>query len=199
VTGVDAPRTLLVRNVSGFTLVEVTAALAIIGILAASGSRLVSSVVRSMDAAHARTTSTLLARSKMEELLALAWRMDGFPDGTELRVSDLTSDLTRHPPGAGGPGLQPSPGGSADHTIAGYADLIDARGRVVGTDANPQFAAAFVRRWSIAPLVSGDADTLRITVVVRRVVDDVRRWPGAAPVVDEVRLVSLRTRSRSWP
>jgi prepilin-type N-terminal cleavage/methylation domain-containing protein len=188
-----------VRSVSGFTLVEVTVALAIIGLLAASGARLVSSVVRSMDAAHARTSATLLARSKMEELQALAWRMDGLPDGTELRVSDLSSDLTRDPPGAGGPGLQPSPGGSADDTTAGYADLIDARGRVVRSDANLQSAVAFVRRWSIAPLVSGDADSLRVVVVVRRVVDDVRRRPGGAQGLDEVRLVSLRTRSRSWP
>jgi prepilin-type N-terminal cleavage/methylation domain-containing protein len=153
-------------NSRGFSLLEVLFATTILTVAVISLAHVFAVAVRANAAARTSTVAALLAAQKMEQLRALPW---GF-DAAGAPVSDTTT---------GGAGLSPSPSGALDRDVNGYSDLLDASGRKVLHAG----AAAFVRRWSVAPLPS-HPDTLVLQVMVAR----------ADVSSADVRLVTVKTR-----
>ena len=83
-----------------------------------------------------------------------------------VSVSDWSSDLTVTPPlGSGGVGLGTSPGDTLLSNISGYCDFLDANGQWLAGGTDPPADAAFVRRWSVVPLVL-PPETLSLQVMV---------------------------------
>jgi prepilin-type N-terminal cleavage/methylation domain-containing protein len=172
----------------GFSLLEALVAMAILLVVAASVSGLFLSARRAAWAAGVRTLATTIAADKMERLASLSWSVDrsGAP------VSDFRTDLSTDPPGEGGSGLRASPGGTLARDVAGFADYVDAHGRVIRGGSRVPAGAAFVRRWAIEPLTSDPADSIVLTVLVLPVADAARSaagWRGA------VRIATIRTRT----
>ena len=148
----------------GFGLLEALVSASLIIVVATGVAQLTSVIIDAMRAAGDDTTALLLAVQKMEQLRSLPWRFDA--SGTR-RVSDLATDLTRDPPGSGGVGLATSPRGSLDHSVSGYVDYHDRRGRWVGTGTSQPAGTSFVRRWSVqaSPLVPSDLLVFDVAVL----------------------------------
>ena len=148
---------------AGFGLLEVLIAAGLIIGMAAGTARLTVTSIDAIDAAGRLTLGLLLAGQKMEQLRSLEWRYDA--QGLAA-VSDLTTDLSRDPPSAGGPGLRASPPDSLRRNMPGYVDYLDGRGAWVGTGSRPPSGAAFVRRWSVQAGRPPFHDLLALDVVV---------------------------------
>ena len=151
----------------GFSLLEALVATTILTVAVVSLAQVVATATRANLLARTSGLASLFATQKMEQLRALAWTFDA--DGT------ATSDVT-----SGGTGLSPSPPDALARDVSGYADQLDASGRIVIDAAS----AVFIRRWAITPLPS-HPDTLVIQVSVGR-----NGFPNAAGA----RLVSVKTR-----
>ena len=162
------------RSEHGFSLIELLIAVGLLSVVLASLAQLFTLSVAANTAARIRTTQSLLAGQKLEQLRGLAFGFD--VNGAPL--TDMTTD-TRDPTDAdGGTGL--SPGGSLDADVAGYADYADA----YGSPTDPAHAL-YARRWLIASLPD-DPDNTRLLQVL------VTRRGGHA--VDDVRAVAVRAR-----
>jgi type II secretory pathway pseudopilin PulG len=172
----------------GITLVEVLVAAAILTIVATS---LVSVAIAASVAtwrARQHTLATVLAAERIEQLRSLAWGAGAASAPTPL--SDVSTDLSRTPASAGGPGLTASPASSLSADTPGYVDFLDASGRWVGAGPSVPADAVFVRRWRVSPL-TGSADALVLEVVVsprsaRTGIDPFRP--------DDVRLTTVKAR-----
>lgn len=123
----------------GFSLLEVLFATTMITVAVVSLAPLLAVATRANASARTSAVAALLAAQKMEQLRTLAWSFDP----------------------AGAPTSEIVVGGALDRDVDGYVDRLDAGGRTV-VDAS---SAAFVRRWSIAPL-SANADSLVLQVLV---------------------------------
>jgi hypothetical protein len=139
---------------------------------------------RSGEAARVQTSATLMASQKMEQLQSMTWRFDGLG----LPESDTTTDVSRDPAASGSTGLGPSPAGALDANLPGYVDFLDRAGRWVGTGAVAPAGAAYVRRWSVAPLATDPSDAVVLSVIVRPVAP--RLGVGRA----DAALTTVRTR-----
>ncbi len=137
-------------------------------------------------AARSQTSATLLATQKMEQLLALTWRID--LGGSGLPESDTSTDVSYDPPQSGGAGLDPSPAGTLQSDTPGYADYLDASGRWLGRGAIPPAGAVYRRRWSVqtSPL-NPDARVIQVLVT------PIQRPASAGEVV----LTALKARKAS--
>jgi prepilin-type N-terminal cleavage/methylation domain-containing protein len=184
---------------TGFTLVEVLVALAIVTCAAAGLAGLVTVAVRAAEVARSLTSCTTLAVQKMEQLKALTW---SFADAGVVSppVSDTTTDLSSDPPTGGGRGLAPSPSGVLDRNTPGYVDFLDRDGRWVGTGVTPPAPAVFIRRWSVTPLPADPDDSLMLQVLVTRVVVErgLATGPGdpRLPLPGDALLATVSTRRR---
>ena len=176
------------RGEGGAALLEaLIAATIVIAISSGAGGLLIWST-RVVWATGMQGLATGLARQKLEQLLALEWRIDM----AGITFSDLTTSIAVDPADASGTGLQPTPGGTLTRNVPGYADLVDRNGRSHPMGSAPPVGAAFVRRWSIASHVPDPGDTLVITVVVVPLAGaTVSGGIGAAGVV----LQTVRTRT----
>lgn len=156
---------------AGMVLSELVVALALLagGLVTLAGLFGVAS--RSARAGRASTHCAILAVQKVEQLRALAW---GVTDGGDAAV-DSTTDVSTVPETSGGTGLSASPAGTLSANVPGFVDFLDAGGAWVGSGASVPQDAAYIRRWSIAPLADSPLDTVVIRVVVMAVVP-----PGAA-------------------
>lgn len=172
---------------SGFTLVEVLTALAILVVGALSMVQVLSVATISIHESRVHTASAVFAAQRLEQLLALEWSSDA--DGNAL--SDLDTNLAVTPAAGGGPGLSLSPPFALEENVPGYVDYLDRDGTWLSASSTPPAGAAYVRRWSIAPPADGAVDTLVLRVMVRSLAADVA---GARGARGEVRLVTLRTR-----
>jgi type II secretory pathway pseudopilin PulG len=161
----------------GFTLAEVVICAGLLVAVASGVSQLLSMAIRTSDAARTRTLATLLAVQRMEQLRGLAW-------GAK---SDLVTDLSTDPPGTAGRGLQPSPAGSLDANMPSYVDHLTGDGEWAGSGSVAPADAVYTRRWSVRPLDTDPAHTLRLEVLVTRA-------RGASG--QDVHLVSIRARRR---
>ena len=132
----------------GFSLLEVLFATTILTIAVLSVAQLFAVAARANASARTSAVAALLASQKIEQLRALAWSFDA----SGVPFTDTTT---------GSVGLSPSPDGALDRDVDGYSDWLDASGRAVLRAS----AAAYVRRWSIAPLPS-NPDTLVLQVKV---------------------------------
>jgi hypothetical protein len=128
---------------------------------------------RASHVARMQTVASVLAAEKIEQLQSLTW---AHAPGGEL-LTDTSTDLSSDS-SSGGPGLLPAPPGSVDADVPFYVDYLSAAGaRVRSRDA-----AAYVRRWSVAPLAS-DPDNLLVL--------QVRVMPAAGT---DIRIVTLKAR-----
>ena len=162
----DAVPTAVARRpppAAGFGLLEVLIAAGLIIGLAAGTAQLTVTSINAIDDAGRLTQGLLLAAQKMEQMQSLEWRYDA---SGLVAVSDLTTDLSRDPPAAAGPGLQVSPPDSLHRSIPPYVDYLDGRGAWVGTGNRPPVGAAFVRRWSVQAGPPPFDDLLALDVVV---------------------------------
>ena len=148
---------------AGFGLLEVLISAGLIIGLAAGTAQLTVRSIDAIDAAGKLTQGLLLAVQKMEQLQSLEWRYDA---SGLVAVSDMTTDLSRDPPAAGGPGLRVSPPDSLDRGVPGYVDYLDGGGAWVGTGSRPPVGTTFVRRWSVQAGQPPLDDLLVLDVVV---------------------------------
>ncbi len=184
---------------SGFSLIEVLVAAALLIVAAAGVGQLLALGLQTTESGRETTSTGALASQKMEQLRSLTWTYDeaGAPS------SDAYTDLSRDPPASGGRGLDPSPPGTLDRDVAGYVDYLDARGRWIGAGPDPPPDAMFVRRWAIQTLGDDPQDT-RVLIVLAAVVTEDRAAIGTgvsrARLPRDTVLVSLETRQRgvSW-
>ena len=178
----------------GFSLIEVVVAMSLLATALASVAQLLAVASRANATARDVTLASVLAQQKLEQLRALAW---GF-DSTELRLSDLTTDLSVDPPNlGGGVGLGASPADTLSENVTGFVDYLNASGAWIGTGAMPPSGTVYVRRWSVEPLANSPTDTLILEVVVAHA----RRKKSAgasasAWVANDAHLVAVKTRKR---
>jgi prepilin-type N-terminal cleavage/methylation domain-containing protein len=190
-------------NESGFTLIEVMTAVALLVVALVALAQLFALSTRTNQGARYSTSTAILAEQKMEQLRALNW---GF-DMLGLPLSDVSTNVaafeaTGQCPAAGGGaavGLSPSPGGTLAGNTDGYVDYVDINGCGLGGGATAPAGTVYIRRWSIEPLPTNPNNTLVLQVLVTRRAD---RGPEASaePVKrlpEEARLISVKTRKTS--
>jgi type II secretory pathway pseudopilin PulG len=170
----------------GFTLLDALVATAVLVTVTTGVAGLLTWSTRAVAAAGTQTTAVWLAQQKLEQLAALEWSVD---EGGRAR-SDESTSVAVDPMRASGPGLRTSPGSTADVNTPEYVDFTGADGSWRG-DAGPRPGAAFVRRWSVAPLAADPQNTLIITVSVRPLSEAGR---GSRQVSSGATLQTVRTR-----
>jgi prepilin-type N-terminal cleavage/methylation domain-containing protein len=181
----------------GFSLIEVIVALALLAGALVALAELLAVATRLNTLARVTTVASVLAEQKMEQLRSLVWGVDPFgiplsDTATEVALlGTSTNGCGSARPGAA-LGLTPSPADSLSTNVDGYVDYVDARGCSLGGGATAPAGAAFVRRWSIAPVAGAAGRTL--VLIVR-----VLKWPAPASAVldrvpGEARLTTVKTR-----
>ena len=175
---------------AGSTLLEVLVALALLVTIAAGSAHLLIWVRRAVWSAGMGTIAVELAAEKLEQLRSLTLDLE-LP--AAVPRTDTTTDLSTHPPSAGGRGLAPSPPGTLETNVRGYFEYLDARGRWVGTGEPPPASARFVRRWAIADLEGGAGESRIFHVAVTPVAAGATSAAGLPP--PHARLTTIRTRS----
>jgi prepilin-type N-terminal cleavage/methylation domain-containing protein len=136
---------------SGFSLIEVMVASAILACAVLSIAQLAAASTRSTAGARAVSEATFHAWQKLDQLRALAWTFDdaGAP------VSDA--------------GLAPSPAGALTQDTAGWVDYLDAWGQSLGgaaaADGRPPAGTRYRRRWAVATS-AGNPHLLQLRVRV---------------------------------
>src|SRR3954469_18448013 len=113
------------RLSSGFTLVEVVVALALLVVVAVGVVRLFAVALNAGRAARDRTLAVALATGKIEQLRSLEWRFELDPSAVLTPYTDTSSNLSLDLITAGGPGLTESPAGTLDTNTPPYVDYLD--------------------------------------------------------------------------
>jgi prepilin-type N-terminal cleavage/methylation domain-containing protein len=181
---------------SGFTLVEVLVALALLVVVSVGVVRLFAVALEAGRVARDRTVAVSLATGKIEQLRSLEWRSELDPAGVLTTRTDTTSNLSVDPIVAGGPGLSESPAGTLDASIPPYVDYLDRRGRWVGSGASPPANAVYVRRWAVHHLASDPDRTIALQVLVATVRRELSRQPSVPHAWngEDVLLTTIMTR-----
>jgi type II secretory pathway pseudopilin PulG len=143
---------------AGFSLIEAIIATGLLATLVVGVGHVFIISSRAIHIARVRTLAAILAGQKMEQLRSLSWAHA--PGGGLL--SDVTTNLAAEPPSPDGPGLSPAPPGSLDADVPLYVDYANASGARTPSATS----AAFVRRWSVAPLASDPQNLLLLEVRV---------------------------------
>lgn len=178
---------------AGCGLLETVVAAGLLVVVVAGVAQLTALSVEATRTSRRDTLALQLAAQKMEQLRSLPW---GYDRSGRHRLSDLSTDLTRDPPGRRGVGLQTSPRHSLDRNVSGYVDYLDLHGRWLGTGATPAPRTAFVRRWSIQSdrMAPGDLLVLDVIVLPAEVARR-QEWTSHGPQVPGVvRLSTMRVR-----
>ena len=115
------------------------------------------------------TSASAIAHSKLEQLRRVV--LSFAPDGARL-----TS-----------PALTPSPSQTLEEDTPGFVDYVDGFGEV--TAPLGAVTPEYVRRWAIAPLATGDLDTLTLHVCVF-----ILRGPGMPDAMAIACASGIRTR-----
>lgn len=182
--------------VSGVTLIEVCIAMLIVSAAALTVAKLLVVSLAVTVQARLQTSTVVLAAQKMEQLRALSFY---FEQGTLTSRTDISTDLTAGTFSSGGPGLSATPSNSLSVNTSSAVDYADAHGRWVGTGPTPPAAAAFIRRWNIAPLPNTNGDTLVMRVLVTSAVREAQATQGLSRrrLAGDAMLVTLLTR-KAW-
>jgi prepilin-type N-terminal cleavage/methylation domain-containing protein len=162
---------------SGFSLIEVMVASAILACAVLSVAQLAAAAIGSTAGARGVSEATLLAWQKIDQLRSLALSFDdaGQP------VTDLSTNTAVQPEQPfGGTGLAPSGEGTLTRDTGGYVDYLDAMGQPLGGGAlgggalgggalgggdRPPPGTRYRRRWAIE-LFGGNPDVLVLRVRV---------------------------------
>ena len=177
---------------SGFSLLEVMVATALLASALVSLAQLFAMSTRSNIGSRNTTYAAVLAQQKLEELRSLAW---GF-DQVGLPISDISTDTTQTPENpVGGTGLSPSPQTSLNENTSGWVDYIDSFGNKMGTGSNPPQSAIYTRRWMVSPLPTNPNNTLVLQVLVFRNKNRGEADQGAVKrLPEEARMITVKTR-----
>jgi len=149
-------------NPSGFSLIEVMVAAAVLAGAVLSAARLFAVATATTIDARTVGEGTVLAWQKLEQLRSLAFTIDdaGQP------ITDTSTDTAASPErGVGGTGLSSSPILALTRDTPGYVDYLDARGVSLGGGAGPPGAARYRRRWAIEAPGGPDLLVLRVRVL----------------------------------
>jgi prepilin-type N-terminal cleavage/methylation domain-containing protein len=168
------------RSGSGFTLVEVIVALALLVVVTVGVVRLFAVAIEAGRAARDRTMAVALATGKIEQLRSLEWRLELDSAGVLAPRTDTSSNLSLDGVSPGGPGLSESPAGTLDTNMPPYVDFLDRHGRWAGTGASPPGNAVYVRRWAVHRLPN-DPDRVVVLQVFVATVQRERTRRGSAP------------------
>jgi prepilin-type N-terminal cleavage/methylation domain-containing protein len=190
------------RNESGFSLIEVLMATALMAVALISLAQLFAISTTNNVASRYSTMAAILAEQKMEQLRGLTW---GF-DLLNLPLSDLSSNvaafeatgLCAEATAGAAVGLSPSPGNTLAANVNGYVDYVDENGCGLGGGTVMPAGAIYIRRWSVEPLPTNPNNTLILQVLVTPRTD--RGIADAGSVTrlpDEARLISVKTRKTS--
>jgi len=136
-----------IESSSGFSLIEVMVASAILGCAVLSVAQLVAAATGSTAGARDVSEATLLAWQKIDQLRSLALSYDdaGQP------ITDVS--------------LQPSPAGALSRDTGGYVDYLDALSQPLGDGDRAPIGTHYRRRWAVA-LSNGSPDLLILRVRV---------------------------------
>jgi prepilin-type N-terminal cleavage/methylation domain-containing protein len=179
----------------GFTLIEVIIVTALLVTMSVGIAQLAGIAMLSVRSARERTSATVLAAAKMEQLRSLVWAYESSLDSPPVPRSDVSSNLSVDPPDDSGPGLAPSPPDTLSSNVSSHVDYLDAKGQWIGTGAAPASEAMFIRRWSVQPLPDDPGRTLIFQVLVTTTRQErTRNHPWRERVGEECLLVSIRTR-----
>ncbi len=162
---------------TGTTLVEVLVAVPLLVALSIGIAHLFGVAIAAGRTSFDRTMAVALAAGKMEELRSLEWRYEVGPSSVLAARTDLSTDLSIQPIGAGGPGLADSPPGTLDASTPPYVDYLDRHGQWVGTGASPSPGAVYVRRWTIHRWAADPGRLLTFQVLVTTVARERLRPP----------------------
>jgi prepilin-type N-terminal cleavage/methylation domain-containing protein len=168
------------RSSSGFTLVEVLVALALLVVISVGVVQLFAVALTAGRVTRDRTVAVSLATGKMEQLRSLAWGFELNEAGALVARTDVSSDLSVDPPAAGGPGLSESPAGTLDHDTPRYVDYLDRHGRPIEGASAAASSAAYVRRWAVRRLPA-DPDRVVVLQVLVMTAGRARSRSPAAP------------------
>ena len=177
------------HRVSGFALLEVVTASAIVATVAAGAAVVLEKAVRTTYRSRVRTMETIAAAEKMEQLRSLRWShmVTGGP-AISMSDSDVTTNISNDPATDDGSGLLASPSSTLTTNVIGYVDYLDGDGRRIGTGTSPPLPAVYVRRWAIRPLLSDPDNMLVLEVIVGT------RGPNAGQLAEPVRLITMEAR-----
>lgn len=150
---------------SGFTLIEVAIAVAILMTVLAGIAGVWAMAAASTRVAREQTLAMQLARDKLEQLAALTWAVHT-AGGVDVLASDVTTNVSRVPATTDGAGTGESPPDSLASSRATYTDYLDARGRWLSAGPSPPAGARFVRRWWLARTGAGASEMLLFQVLV---------------------------------
>jgi prepilin-type N-terminal cleavage/methylation domain-containing protein len=170
----------MLRLSSGFTLVEVIVALALLVVVTVGVVQLFGVAIQSGRSARDRTMAVALATGKMEQLRSLEWRLEADSAGALTPRTDSSSNLSLDTVVAGGPGLSESPTGTLDANVPPYVDFLDRHGRWTGSGTSPPGNAVYVRRWAVHRLPV-DPDRVVVLQVLVATVQRERTRRGGAP------------------
>jgi prepilin-type N-terminal cleavage/methylation domain-containing protein len=155
-----------VREVDGFTLVEVLVAMTLIGVVGLSvSSALVAGRALALQD-RAQAIGQVAAQARLAALGSLAFHTIAAADGSPVTVTDTTTDVAADPPGPGGTGLGDSPVDALWTDRAGYVDYLDGSGRSLGAGAGARDRATYVRRWAIGRQGVGPGEVVSMAVLV---------------------------------
>jgi prepilin-type N-terminal cleavage/methylation domain-containing protein len=164
---------------SGFSLIEVTVASAVLAGAVLSAAQLFAAATAATVDARTVGEATVLAWQKLEQLRSLAFTIDeaGGP------ITDISADTAASPERAfGGTGLSSSPVSALTRDTPGYVDYLDARGVSLGGGVRAPGAARYRRRWAIEAPDGPNLLVLRVRVL------------PVGGEVEAARVVSLRVR-----
>ena len=184
----------------GFGLVETLVSVGLLTAVSISVAQLFAVAALANHTARDKTSTSMLAVEKMEQLRSLTWGIETQPGGEiGLPVSDLATDLSVEPPAACGPGLLPSPGGTLETNTPFYVDYLDADGQWLGSGGSPPPGTVYIRRWAVDPLPASPNDTLVLQVLATTLRQELRRAAAAAAgprgrLPADSWLVSVKTR-----
>jgi prepilin-type N-terminal cleavage/methylation domain-containing protein len=180
----------------GFSLVEVVFSIALLTVVSLGVAQLFAASTNANRVARSRTSTTVLAEQKMEQIRSLSWGFDLLGQG--LPVTDTTTNLAVYPHRDDGAGLNPSPSDTLLKNTPGYVDYLDASGAWIGTGENPMAGAVYIRRWAIIPLPTNPNNTLVIQVIATTVADEARISMGGLTrrprQLGDALLISVKTR-----
>jgi type II secretory pathway pseudopilin PulG len=140
----------------GFSLIETVVAAGIVAGAVAALAQMFALSIALNVAARNGSAAMMLAAQKMEQLRGLI------------------------------PGVDLNEGGTLDSSGAGFADYLDNAGNLLGADGSAPPGTVYVRRWSVAGMLS-KPDLLVIRVRVTK--------PGPEPMPDAASLITLRSRT----
>jgi prepilin-type N-terminal cleavage/methylation domain-containing protein len=147
---------------SGFSLIEVMVASAILACAVLSVAQLAAAAIGSTAGARGVSEATLLAWQKIDQLRSLALSFD---DAGQPVTDRSTNTAVQPEEPFGGTGLAPSGEGTLTRDTGGYVDYLDAMGQPLGGGDRPPPGTRYRRRWAIE-LFGGNPDVLVLRVRV---------------------------------